>query len=128
MGGYFKSSPFVVLRDVFGGNVGEFDGVVVHSVCLGVKKLLDSIGMFCTEEEKVHLPVVTDVVPMLTVILLDLAPGLRVNLDWSFGPFGIFLARGVAILCVAAAVFTKVGLSPVVTTAAMGGEVGLHDE
>ena len=76
MGGYFKGSPLVVLRNVFGGNVGKFDGVVVHSICLGVKKLLDGVGMFCTEEEKVRLPVVADVVPMLTVVLLDLAPGL----------------------------------------------------
>ena len=40
------------------------------------KSFLDSVGMLLAEQEEVCLCLVTEIVPMLAVVLLDLAPGL----------------------------------------------------
>ena len=102
---------------------GELNGMVVHSIFLRIKELLDGVGMFCTKEEEVRLPVVADVVPMLTVVLLDLAPGLRVDMRTGrLVPSAYFLAEALLFCLLPSTVSTEVGVSPVVGAAVTGGE------
>ena len=56
IGRYFKSSPLILFRNVFEGNVCKLNGMVVHSIFLGIKDPLTVLGCSAPKRRKFAFP------------------------------------------------------------------------